>query len=199
VADSSDDYHSDTCPYLETLLKSKMKKRIIIALLSITVLTAIYPVINYLDFPHDRLPGNPVIDSIVVRKSKKTMLVYQDGKLLKTYRCALGMKSKEGPKRFKGDHRTPEGVYTIFNKNHRSVAYKNLGISYPNAVDRERAKKLGKPAGRDIKIHGFINGKNYGKFHWWRNWTAGCIAVTNSEMDELYYHTKIGATIIILP
>jgi murein L,D-transpeptidase YafK len=174
-----------------------MKKRTITVLLSIAVLTAAFPAINYLGFPYHRLPDDSVIDSIVVRKSKKTMQVYQDGKLLKTYRCALGTKSKEGPKTVKGDGRTPEGVYTIFQKNPNSIAYKNLGISYPNAEDRARAKKLGKPAGGDIKIHGFMNGQNFGRFHWWRNWTAGCIAVTNREMDELYGHTKIGATILI--
>jgi len=91
-----------------------------------------------------------------------------------------------GHKEFEGDKKTPEGIYTINDKNPNSGYYKNLGVSYPNAQDIENAKKLGKPAGGDIKIHGI---RNYcgiiGKFQRWADWTYGCIAPTNREMEEI--------------
>jgi murein L,D-transpeptidase YafK len=174
-------------------------KKIVFSVLSIVVLTiTVLLLANYTCFPYRELPENAVIDKIIVEKSKKTMKVYQDGTLLKTYRCALGKRSKYGKKEVKGDYKTPEGIYTIDAKNPNSVAYKNLGISYPNAEDSARAKELGKPPGGDIKIHGFMNDRKWeGRFHYFRNWTAGCIAVTNREMDELYRSVIIDAVIEI--
>jgi murein L,D-transpeptidase YafK len=126
-------------------------------------------------------------------------LAYSNGELLKTYKIALG-KNPKGAKHYQGDNKTPEGVYTINGKNANSIAYKNLGISYPNKEDVERAKKLGKPTGGDIKIHGMMNGLGFiGGFHTYSDWTNGCIAVTDREIDELFKYVKIGAKIEILP
>lgn len=114
------------------------------------------------------------------------MQVFEHAKFLKTYKIALG-KNPVGHKQQEGDNKTPEGFYVIESRNANSQFHKNLGISYPNASDKKYAISIGKPAGGDIKIHGLRNGKGRrGKFHRWKNWTAGCIAVTNPEMDELF-------------
>lgn len=127
------------------------------------------------------------------------MKVYSEGMLLKTYRISLG-KNPVGHKQFEGDCKTPEGIYSIDGRNPNSAFHKNLGISYPNENDLEKAKRLEKPAGGDIKIHGLRNGRGYiSKFHRWKDWTAGCIAVTDIEIDELYDAVKIGAEIQIYP
>ena len=97
-------------------------------------------------------------------------------------------------------NKTPEGRYIINARNPNSGYHKNLGVSYPNETDKVNAEKLGKPAGGDIKIHGLRNGRGYiGKFHHLKDWTAGCIAVTNDEVDELYAAVKPNAVIEIRP
>ena len=101
---------------------------------------------------------------------------------------------------FQGDGKTPEGTYYINDKNPNSIAYKNLGISYPNSADIQNSKLLGKPAGGDIKIHGLMKKWNmFGSLHRFIDWTGGCIAVSNSEIDELYKNVPMGTKIIINP
>lgn len=99
--------------------------------------------------------------------------------------------------------RTPEGRYYIFNKNPASECHKNLGISYPSDADRKYAHQHGKSSGGDVKIHGIINGYGYTdeERNWYRSWdwTYGCIAVTNEEMDELYAFVPVGTVINIIP
>ena len=139
------------------------------------------------------------IDSIAVYKSKRRMEVYSHNKLLKTYKIALGRQPK-GHKQYEGDMRTPEGLYRIYDRNPNSTCYKNLGISYPNEHDKAHAKELGKSPGGSIKIHGLPNGEGYWKkLHTFRDWTYGCIAVTNEEMDELFDKVIIGSPICIMP
>jgi murein L,D-transpeptidase YafK len=148
--------------------------------------------------PYNAIHLSSKIDRIVVYKSKRQLLAYSKGKLIKTYKIALG-KNPRGAKHNQGDNKTPEGLYYINGKNSNSIAYKNLGISYPNKVDIERAKIIGKSTGGDIKIHGMINGYGIiGRFHFLSDWTNGCIAVTNREIDELFKYVKIGAEIEIL-
>ena len=145
------------------------------------------------------LPADAVIDRIVVEKAKREMTVHAAGKVLKTYRIALGQ-SPVGAKQVEGDMKTPEGLYTINDKNARSQYHKNLGISYPEARDRARAKQLGMPPGGAIKIHGLPNGGiNVGSLHRLRDWTWGCIAVTNAEVDELFRAVPVGTPIEIKP
>jgi len=145
------------------------------------------------------LPEDQKIDKLVVLKSEREMRAYANGKLLKTYKIALG-NNPIGDKQFEGDCKTPEGLYTINDKNPNSAYHKNLGISYPNLQDIAEARKLGKPTGGDIKIHGMRNGHSYlGFFHRLSDWTHGCIAVTDAEVDELYAHTPIGTPIEIRP
>ncbi|MCS6935811.1 MAG: L,D-transpeptidase family protein [Chitinophagales bacterium] len=143
------------------------------------------------------IPPGTVIDSISVEKKSHIMEVFAQGKLIKKYRIALGT-SPVGPKRFQNDRKTPEGLYYIDSKNPNSQFYKNLGISYPNADDIAYARRHGKSPGGDVKIHGLPpSWGDIGQEHANTDWTWGCIAVTNAQMDELYNHVKIGARIFI--
>ena len=119
--------------------------------------------------------------------------------MIKAYKVSLG-KHPIGHKEMEGDSKTPEGHYTIDSKNPNSAYYLNLGISYPSLADRQRAKGEGKNPGGDIKIHGMKNGYGFiGKLHRLINWTDGCIALTNEEMEELYHLVDIGTPIEIKP
>lgn len=141
-----------------------------------------------------------VIDKLIVYKSLREMQAYQGETLIKTYPIALG-RNPVGHKEFEGDGRTPEGVYYINDRNPNSAYYKNLGISYPNAADIAHAKAHGKSAGGLIKIHGIKNGLGdvIGATHLLKDWTEGCIAVTDGEMDELFRAVKHNAVIDIRP
>ena len=154
----------------------------------------------YYFFPETKLPHGATIDRLVVYKSKRKMEAWSGSELLKTYTVALG-KNPRGHKEYEGDCRTPEGIYNINARNPNSGYYKNLGVSYPNESDRAHAASLGKLPGGDIKIHGLRNGSSryIKKFHRWKDWTAGCIAVTNEEMDELYEAVVPNAVIDIRP
>ena len=153
----------------------------------------------YYFYPEEKLPNDVQIDDIVVYKSKRQMLVYSEGQLLKTYKISLG-RQPIGTKEFEGDKKTPEGVYFIDGKNPHSGYHLNLGVSYPDKNNIENAKRLGKSPGGDIKIHGIRNRFGFiGKFQRWFDWTLGCIAVTNSEMDELFRAVEIGTRIEIKP
>ena len=143
------------------------------------------------------LASEMTIDSIVVEKTQRKMSVYSHGTLQKTYKVALGG-DPIGHKQKEGDGRTPEGRYTINDKNPKSQYHKNLGVSYPNVADRARAKAAGYPPGGDIKIHGLEAGM-VGSAHTLYDWTEGCIAVTNEEIDELFAHVPTGTPILILP
>ena len=145
------------------------------------------------------LPTGAKIDKIVVYKSARELKVFQNGKELKTYRVALGP-NPIGPKQFQGDGKTPEGTYRVDGKNPASAYHKNLGLSYPNATDRAFAAKHGGSPGGDIKIHGL--GKwfgHLGTYHYMYDWTAGCIAVTDEEIDEIYAATAVGTPVEIDP
>ena len=176
--------------------QKRMGKRKFIGL---TVCLALVGLTTYYFYPEDKLPVNAQVDNIVVYKSKRQMLIYSNGQLLRTYKISLG-RQPIGAKEFEGDKKTPEGVYFIDDKNPNSGYHKNLGVSYPDKADKENAKRLGKPPGSDIKIHGIRNRMGFiGKFHRWFDWTLGCIAVTNAEIDELFKTVKIGTRIEINP
>jgi len=174
--------------------KFKIKKYYKITLLIITIFCLLFA---YKDFSG---PLKGKINLIVVNKSKREMLVYDDKKhLLKTYAISLGFTPK-GKKELEGDGKTPEGIYYINDKNPKSIAHKNLGISYPNKEDMNNAKRVKKSPGGSIKIHGLMNNWWFiGKLHRYSDWTNGCIAVNNSEIDELYKNVTIGTKIIINP
>ena len=165
----------------------------------LTVFLSFVGLAFYYFYPEDKLPKYVTINKIVVYKSKKQLLAYSNGQLMKTYKISIGLQPI-GDKQFQGDNKTPEGIYFINDKNPNSNYHKNLGISYPDKYDISNAKRLGKSAGGDIKIHGFLT--NFGfisKFHRWIGFTYGCIMVTNEEIDELYNSVKIGTRIEIKP
>ena len=108
--------------------------------------------------------------------------------------------NQKAKKEFQGDGKTPEGTYYINDKNSKSIAHKNSGISYPNSEDVKNSLLIGKATGGDIKIHGLMNKWWFaGKTHRLFDWTNGCIAVNNYEIDELYRKIPIGTKIIINP
>jgi murein L,D-transpeptidase YafK len=130
--------------------------------------------------------AQPHAHRIIVHKKARTMALMQAGQVLKTYKIALGAEPV-GPKTRQGDHRTPEGVYMIDSRNAHSQFHRSLHISYPNAADKERARKLGVSPGGDIFIHGLPNGYGFiGAAHRARDWTDGCIAVTDQEIEEIW-------------
>lgn len=170
-----------------------MKKFFWIAALSICATTV------YFIWPETKLPAKTPIDKLIVHKAKRKMMAYNGDKLVKTYTIALGF-NPIGHKQEEGDGRTPEGTYTINDRNPNSGYHKNLGVSYPNDADKAAAKKRNVSPGGDIKIHGLpYNQPDFGKFHRFNDWTFGCIAVTNDEIDELYIAVKMNAVIQILP
>ena len=127
------------------------------------------------------------------------MILLRDGKPLKTYKVALSS-VPVGPKRREGDHKVPEGFYVVDAKNPHSQFHLALHISYPNAVDRERARKLGVKPGGNIEIHGLGNKFAWaGSLHRQIDWTDGCIAVTNSEIDEVWPLVSVGTPVEIRP
>jgi murein L,D-transpeptidase YafK len=172
-------------------------KFILLILLSVVLIIGVALSYNRLTL-HENIEVKNV-DSIVVEKSLRRLTIYYRQEKLKSYQVALGH-NPVGDKQYQGDMRTPEGLYKIESKNPNSAFHKNLGISYPSDADRADAKRLGKPPGGDIKIHGLQNGYGYiGKAHLLRDWTYGCIALTDEEVDELYAATPVGTTILILP
>jgi murein L,D-transpeptidase YafK len=165
----------------------------------LTIFIIFFGLTVYYFYPEQKLPTDIRIDKLVVYKSKRQLLAYSNGELVKTYRISLG-RQPIGDKEFEGDKKTPEGLYFINDKNPNSGYHKNLGISYPDKDDIENAKRLGKPTGGDVKIHGLRNRTSFiGKFHRCFDWTLGCIAVTDEEIDELYDAVKIGTKIDIKP
>ena|SRR5947209_473516 len=138
-------------------------------------------------------------DTIVVLKSKREMQLLSGGKVLRTYKVALGSEPV-GAKHFQGDHRTPEGVYRIDFRNEHSQYYKALHVSYPNAADRAYAAKFHNAAGGDIMIHGLPKAYAFvGAAHRLHDWTDGCVAVTDQEMDEIWRLVPAGVRVEIKP
>lgn len=140
----------------------------------------------------------PHVDHIVVIKSTHTMTLYAHGKVLRTYYVALGQVA--GRKQQQGDHRTPEGHYTVNGHNPHSSCHLALHLSYPNADDRARARAIHQPPGGDVEIHGLPPGTALlAPLQHYVDWTYGCVAVTNAEMDEIYRLVPDGTPVDIQP
>lgn len=137
--------------------------------------------------------------AVLVQKSRRRLRLLKGGLTLREYRISLG-KEPVGPKRYQGDKKTPEGRYTLDWRNPKSKFYRSLHVSYPNARDRANAKKLGRSPGGDIMIHGIPNEFHYAPWlYTGKDWTDGCISVTNTEMDEIWELVDDGTPIVILP
>jgi len=147
---------------------------------------------------HVRAHQEPA-DKILIVKSSRTMTLMSGERILKTYKVALGTEPV-GAKQKHGDHKTPEGNYVIDAKNAHSQFHLSLHISYPNAADRQRSRKLGLSPGGDIMIHGLMPQYAWmGAQHRETDWTDGCVAVTNSEIEEIWKLVPIGTKVEIKP
>jgi murein L,D-transpeptidase YafK len=174
-----------------------MIRRIIILLVCVAVLfLATYIYAHHVWNP---LPAGTTIDRVLVEKSARKLSIVRGDKKLKSYRVALG-RNPVGPKEQEGDMKTPEGIYTIDSRNPQSDYHLALHVSYPSEEDNARAAKRGVNAGFDIMIHGITNGGGWiGAFHRLHDWTAGCVALTDEEIEELYRVTPDGTPIEIRP
>ena len=146
-------------------------------------------------------PGGPVplADSIVIEKKARRLTLYHQGRALRSYLVALGA-NPVGDKRMVGDRRTPEGVFEIDGKNEKSDFHLALHISYPDSAHRARAEALGMSPGGDIFIHGLRNGSGAtGAFHRTVDWTDGCIALTDEEIDGVWSAVMVGTPVEIKP
>jgi tetratricopeptide (TPR) repeat protein len=138
-------------------------------------------------------------DRILIEKAERRLTLFSKGEALKSYRIALGG-NPVGPKERQGDNKTPEGTYTIDARNRDSLYHLSLHLSYPNEEDQKRAKTLGVAPGGDIMIHGIKNGFSWvGEAHAEVDWTRGCIAVTDEEIEEIEKLAADGTVVEIRP
>jgi murein L,D-transpeptidase YafK len=145
------------------------------------------------------LPRDAVADRVVVEKSARRLTLLRNGNAIKTYRVALG-RAPVGAKEYEGDQRTPEGTYTIDFHKPDSDYHLALHVSYPEQRDIDRAAVQGFSAGSDIMIHGLPNDRGWmGRFHRRSDWTAGCIAVTDFEIEEIYRAVPDGTPVELRP
>jgi murein L,D-transpeptidase YafK len=163
------------------------------------ILAGAFAIYLYAHHNWNPLPAGTNIDRMFVKKSARQLSIFRDGTQIKTYRIALGQ-SPVGAKQEEGDMKTPEGIYKIDGRNSQSSFHLALHISYPSDEDNKRAAAEGVSAGFDIMIHRIQNGRVWiGAYHLWKDWTAGCIAVTDEEIEELWRITPDGTTIEIRP
>jgi len=139
-------------------------------------------------------------DFVLVKKSQRKLYLYSNGVVIGSFNIELGG-NIHGAKTQEGDKKTPEGLYNLDYKNIRSRFYRSIHISYPNKKDIENAKKLGVKPGGEIMIHGQVPKKGNAML-WFQsvgNWTAGCIALSNSDMDKVWSLIKVPTPIKIEP
>jgi murein L,D-transpeptidase YafK len=144
--------------------------------------------------PWQRPYRGPQVTRIIVQKSARKMYLMHGDQALKAYDIDLGF-APLGHKQFEGDGKTPEGVYLIDRRNEQSDFHLSLGISYPNDADRAFAKAEKKSPGGDIFIHGGPNARSRSG----KDWTAGCISVSDKEVEEVWRMVRTGTQIVILP
>jgi murein L,D-transpeptidase YafK len=151
--------------------------------------------------PGDTLWGQapPVADLILVRKSERRMYLMRGSNVLRSFRVALGL-VPAGPKQRAGDFRTPEGSYLLTRRNARSEFFLSIQVSYPSDDDRRRARRNGWDPGGAIMIHGLPNTLRHPpEYYSSQDWTDGCIALSNSDMVELWMMTQDDTRIEIQP
>jgi hypothetical protein len=150
-------------------------------------------------WPETALPLDAKADLVVVRKSARRIELYSGAELLKAYPVSLG-RHPGGKKQQQGDGRTPEGEYRLDYRNPNSSFHKALHISYPKPDDVAAARMHGVDPGGLVMVHGMKNGLGWlGRLHRMIDWTDGCVAVTNREMDEIWRAVPDGTKIILQP
>ncbi len=169
---------------------------IFISLISISAITYAKSGVN--NTSKQAIPSDANVDKVYVDKSERVLKLLSGDKVIKTYHIALG-DSPAGHKRQQGDERTPTGTYKLDYKNEKSSYYRSIHVSYPNASDKAQARKRGVSPGGDIMIHGQKNGFGHlAAVTQKRDWTDGCIAVTDDEMDEIMSVYQAGMPIEIV-
>ena len=139
------------------------------------------------------------VDRIIVEKSKRTMTLIRQHQEVGVYRVALG-RDPIGPKTMQGDNRTPEGLYFVDHKIRNSVYHRALHLTYPSLDDLKRADSLGVSPGSDITIHGLGKKQLWmGDVQYLFDWTSGCIALTNSEIEEVWDLVPLWTPVEIRP
>jgi murein L,D-transpeptidase YafK len=163
------------------------------------------PVLRVAEGPRPAASATParakrlMADSILVDKSDRKLTLFYRGEEVKTYDIALG-RNPVGDKTRRGDGRTPEGLYFIEGRNPQSKYHLSLRVSYPTSSQRARAAQRGVSAGGDIMIHGLPDAfASVGALHRQQDWTEGCVAVTNQEIEEIWGAVPNGAKILIRP
>ena len=140
----------------------------------------------------------PSVSRVVVRKAARRMELLNGEAVVRSYRISLGLRP-QGHKEREGDFRTPEGRYYLTRRNPRSDFFLSIQVSYPNESDMKRAKSNGWQPGGSIMIHGLPNSLKREPEYYFRDWTDGCIAVSNSDMVEIWLLTQDNTPIDILP
>ena len=163
------------------------------------VLAALIVCCQLLAFTPAGANGFPKADEVVVRKTDRKLELKRDNEVLKSFDIALGLEPS-GHKLREGDSRTPEGRYRLIERNTDSDFFLSILISYPNSADRSRARAAGVSPGGQIMIHGQPNRpKQNEEFYRLTDWTDGCIAVSNSDMVDIWLMTGADTPITILP
>ncbi|MBS1998975.1 MAG: L,D-transpeptidase family protein [Cyanobacteria bacterium SZAS LIN-2] len=171
-----------------------MKRPILVG--TIAALTAVAAWANW---PTQPLPDGTVADRVLVRKAARTLQLYRGTELLRSYPVSLG-RNPAGPKTQQGDGRTPEGTYRLDYRNAASSFHRSLHISYPSTSDIASAKSRGVDPGGLVMVHGMRNHFGWiGRAHRAVDWTDGCVAVTDEEMDEIWRVVPDGTPIEIQP
>ncbi len=171
-------------------------KRLLLLLALAVPIAATLVCANWHETP---LPDGARADHVRIEKSRHRLTLFDHGTVLKTYRVALGRRPV-GAKEREGDRRTPEGTYVITGQHPRSAFHRALRVSYPNDADRARAAAGGWNPGGDIEIHGLRPLVAWvGRLHRSLDWTTGCIALSNFEMDELVRAVPDGTPLEIVP
>lgn len=144
--------------------------------------------------PSNKVPSGKKVDLVLVSKKTRQTYLFSGNSLIYKFKSTFGKGYKNGNKIQEGDGRTPEGIYTLDYKNYDSKFHKSIHVSYPNQRDRDFARQNGVSPGGDIMLHGlnWFNGTN-------SNWTAGCVAMKNSDIDILMDVVKVPTTVAICP
>ncbi|MBT8078312.1 MAG: L,D-transpeptidase family protein [Gammaproteobacteria bacterium] len=163
----------------------------ILILISLVALATAGPTANASEFPQ--------AEKVVVEKGKRKLHLLRDGKPFRSFNIALGM-APQGDKEFEGDQKTPEGIYTLDARNPESDFFLSIRISYPSPRDRAQARARGLDPGGQIMVHGQPNEPTYSEAYYAsEDWTNGCIALSNSDMIDMWLMTPDGIPIEIRP
>ena len=173
-----------------------MKRIVVVAIACGFVALIVISRVSAVDPPK---PAATQADRIVVFKKERKMQLMRGETVMRTYRISLGG-DPVGPKQRQGDHKTPEGSYIVDRRNSKSKFHLALHVSYPNAYDAKRAAAGGYDPGGDIMIHGLPNGLGWvNSAQRLSDWTDGCIAVTNKEIEEIWSLVSDGTPVEIRP